>query len=145
MGQLVEASCGSCGFERKVEIGGTMFDFETHSYFPYLCEACGMVSANIAQEPIVCPSDLTHRVIRYGSSYQERMAMERAECKPEIPKPTWLERIGLKRQKLPPLPSTVSERPICQWGDHEILLDPYECPNCHKKTLYFTATGEFFD
>lgn len=145
MGQFLEASCGSCGFERKVEIGGTMFDFETHSYFPYLCEACGMVEANIAQEPIVCPFEPTHRVIRYGSSHQERMAMERAEWKPEITKPTWLERIGLKRQKLPTLPSTVSERPICQWGDHEILPGAYECPGCQKKTLFFAETGEFFD
>lgn len=106
---------------------------------------CGMVEVNIAHGSIVCPSDPTHRVIRYGSSCQERMAIERAEWKPQISNPTWLERIGLKRQTLLSMPSTVSERPICQWGDHEILLEPYECPDCHKKTLFFAETGEFFD
>lgn len=145
MGEVVRATCAGCGFVEKTEIGGGLFNSETHSYFPYLCDACGMVSVNIAQEPIVCPSDPTHRVIRYGSSNQERMAMERAEWKPEIPKPTFLERIGLKRQKLPTMPSIESERPICQWGDHEILAGSYECPSCHELSLNFTATGEFFD
>lgn len=145
MGEIVRASCEACGFEQGMEIGGGMSDFETHSYFPYLCEECGMVSANIAQEPVVCPSNPAHPVKRYGSCRQERIAQKMATREPDLPKPTWLERIGLKRQKLPAMPPIESEHPICQWGDHEILAGSYECPDCHKQILYFTATGEFFD
>ena len=145
MGEVVRATCAGCGFDEETEIGGGLFNSETHSYFPYLCDACGMVSANIAKQPIVCPSDPTHHIKRYGSCHKERMAQERAAWKPDIRKQTCLERIGLKRQKLPTMPPIESKRPICQWGDHEILAGSYECPACSKLTLNFAATGEFFD
>lgn len=145
MGEIVEASCGACGFDRVLEIGGGMQDFETHSYFPYLCDLCGMVSANIAQNPVVCPSDPTHQIKRYGSCRQERMAQETVAWEPDAPKPTWIERIGLKRRKLPAVQSIDSLHPICQWDDHEILAGSYECPACRKLALSFTGTGELFD
>lgn len=145
MGSIVSANCKLCGFDKKTEIGGGMFDFETHSFFPYLCSECGMVSANIAQQPIVCPSNSTHYIKRYGSCHKERMAREMAQEKPEIPQPTWWHRIGLKRRKLTTMLSSESEHLICQWGDHEILAGRYECPTCHELSLSFTSTGEFFD
>lgn len=145
MGEVVRATCAGCGFDEETEIGGGLFNSETHSFFPYLCDVCGMVSANIAHQPIVCPSDPKHHIKRYGSCSKERMVREMAERNPEIPQPAWWHRIGLKRQKLPTMLSSESEHPVCQWGDHEILAGRYECPTCHELSLSFTSTGEFFD
>lgn len=145
MGQIVKASCAACGFDESVEIGGGMLDFQTHSYFPYLCEVCGMISANIAEQPVVCPADPKHSISRYGSCVSDRMVIDSSEDVQKQSPPTWLERIGLKKRKLEKPKPRYVESPICRWDDHEILFGAYECPACHKKNLFFEATVSFFD
>ena len=46
MGSSVIASC-PCGFEQGCTIGGSMTSFRTHSYFPFLCADCGLVSVKL--------------------------------------------------------------------------------------------------
>lgn len=55
-----------CGFNKSIEVGGTMFSFTTHSYFPFYCKGCGLVNVNIARKKHVCPSCKSQQVNQYG-------------------------------------------------------------------------------
>lgn len=145
MGEIVSASCSTCGFDKLAEIGGGMEDHETHSYFPYLCEVCGMVSANIAEQIVVCPVDPQHRIARYGGSVSQRVAEEPAGPAPERRATTLLERLGLRKRAVAQPAPRFDVPAVCRWDDHEILFQAYECPSCHAQSLYFEDTGNFFD
>lgn len=117
----------------------------THSYFPYRCSPCGIVSVNIAADEMVCPKNKAHNLTRIAGSHCERMEREKAEQgKFSAIKPSFLEWIGFRMIKLPPDPDP-SPRVICQWGDHELYDQPYECPYCRQPTMRFASTGTRFD
>ena len=39
-----------CGFNKSIEVGGTMFSFTTHSYFPFYCKGYCLVDVNIVRK-----------------------------------------------------------------------------------------------
>jgi RNA polymerase subunit RPABC4/transcription elongation factor Spt4 len=43
-----------------------MSDFQTNAPFPFYCERCGLVCANTAKKPIVCPTCASKTVHQYG-------------------------------------------------------------------------------
>lgn len=144
MGSSVRASC-SCGFSAVYMVGGAMRSHLTLSYFPYRCSPCGIVSVNIAADELVCPRNKAHKLTRIAGSYCERMEKEKAEQgKLSALKPSFLEWIGFRKMRLPTDPDP-TPRVICQWGDHELYDQPYECPYCRQPTMRFAPTGTQFD
>ena len=65
MGSIHGTRC-KCGYESSVTIGGGMKDFLKDSKFPFYCENCGLVSANIKEQPIKCPYCSTTNLRPYG-------------------------------------------------------------------------------
>ncbi len=144
MGSSVTALC-RCGFSAACTIGGSMRSHLTHSYFPYRCSPCGIVSVNIAADEIVCPRNKAHKLTRIAGSWTERTEREKSEQENHSAiKPSLLERIGLRKRNQLSQPLS-SPRVICQWGDHELYDQPYQCPYCRKETLRFTASVNRFD
>lgn len=73
-----------------------MSSYRTHSYFPYRCGVCGIVSVNIAQDPMQCPKNPAHPIERIGGSFSDRIAREKAEEERLRPrKRPFLEWLGL--------------------------------------------------
>lgn len=144
MGSSVIALC-QCGFSATYTVGGAMRSHLTHSYFPYRCSPCGIISVNIAVDEIVCPRNKAHKLTRIAGSWSERLEREKAEQeKHSAIKPSLLERIGLRKRKELSQP-VVSPSVICQWGDNELYDQPYQCPYCRKEVLRFTASGNRSD
>ena len=75
------------------------------------------------------------------------MAKKKADEEQRKPRRrTFLEWLGLTAAPA----QVVSEIPPepwvrCQWGDHEIYDEPYECPKCGSDSLTFASTGLSFD
>ena len=65
MSSIHKARC-HCGFNTEVTVGGLMNSFKTRAYFPYYCEPCGMVSANIALQVPICPKCGSSEINQYG-------------------------------------------------------------------------------
>jgi hypothetical protein len=138
------ASC-PCGFEQRCTIGGGMTSYRTHSFFPFLCSYCGLVSVNVAEDPPVCPGEPTHKIAQYGGSWRERSEREKAKQALVAARkiPFW-ERIGLSLPK-PATEPQLEARTICQCFDYEILEGQYSCPQCRKETLAFASSGIRYD
>lgn len=144
MGSSVRASC-TCGFSAAYTVGGAMRSHLTHSYFPYRCSPCGIVSVNVAADELLCPRNRAHKLTRIAGSRSERMEREKAEKDASAAtQPSFLERIGLRKIKRPP-DADPHFRVICQWDDHELYDQPYECPYCRQLTMRFTLAGTRFD
>jgi hypothetical protein len=144
LGSSVIALC-ECGFTATYGVGGAMRSHLTHSYFPYRCSPCGMISVNIAADEIVCPSNKAHKLTRIAGSWTERSEREKADQeKQSAIKPSFLEWIGLRKRKALSQP-VCSSSVICQWGDHELYDQPYQCPYCRKVALCFTESRNRFD
>ena len=137
MGQIVSASC-RCGYDEKFTIGGTRSSYRTHSYFPYRCEICGIVEVNIASMWRRCPNSVFHKIARLDGGFYERVG--------RIVIRNLLGLIGLRKPK--PMPQ-VEEKPkpwvTCEWGNHKIYEESYQCPACGNSTLTFEKTGIRFD
>lgn len=142
MGSSVKALC-PCGFSATYRVGGAMLSHRTHSYFPYRCSPCGIVSVNIAADELVCPNRKAHKITRIAGSQRERLEAEDARLAPK--KKTLLEKIGLRVPKASSAPNPTSANVVCQWGDHELYDQPYQCPYCRQQTLRFTDAGIRFD
>lgn len=146
MGSQVRASC-PCGYDKVFTVGGSMSSYRTHSYFPYRCRSCGIVSVNIAEDPVRCSKNASHHIERIGGSFAARMAKKKVDEERRKPRRrTFLEWLGLTAAPA----QVVSEIPPepwvrCQWGDHEIYDEPYECPKCGANSLTFASTGLSFD
>jgi hypothetical protein len=65
MGSIHETSC-ECGFRADVTVGGGMSDFWTNAPFPFYCKRCGLIGANTAKKPIVCPTCASSDIHQYG-------------------------------------------------------------------------------
>ena len=134
MGNQVRAGC-QCGYDEIFVIGGSRGTYRTHSYFPYRCRECGIVEANVAVKPPVCPNASDHELARISNSLMDRIFHPVAYLKGV--KPRWqamLMLLGLLKPEV-----------AGQWGDHEIFYEPYHCPKCGKMTLRFKPTGLLFD
>lgn len=143
MGSQVRASC-SCGYIATFTIGGSMRSYLTQSYFPYRCKECGIISANIAEEEPTCPNDVSHSISRIGGSFAKRRAREKANSSRKKSRiGSFLQWLGVRKLNLES--DSVELWPRCQWGDHEIYDEPYECPQCGQENLFFKNTGLRFD
>lgn len=85
MASVHKADC-SCGFSKEVIVGGSMQNFTEDSRFPFYCQKCGLVSANIAHliglgwpasssqksseshSPPICPTCGNENIDQYGVS-----------------------------------------------------------------------------
>jgi predicted Zn-ribbon and HTH transcriptional regulator len=65
MGSIHEVSC-DCGYHGEVTVGGGRSDFRTNAPFPYYCKRCGLVEANTAKNPVVCPTCSSEDIHQYG-------------------------------------------------------------------------------
>lgn len=55
-----------CGRESTVRIGGGMRDFKEDSRFPFYCKDCGLVSVNVQEKKLACPSCKSTEINEYG-------------------------------------------------------------------------------
>ena len=65
MATLHNAYC-KCGFNKSIQVGGTMLSFTTHAYFPFYCKDCGLVDVNVARKIHKCPSCKSQQIHQYG-------------------------------------------------------------------------------
>jgi hypothetical protein len=56
-----------CGFEKTIQVGGTRFSFKDFSTFPHYCKSCGLVEANVANDPVCCPDCQSTDITAYGT------------------------------------------------------------------------------
>lgn len=114
MGSKHTASC-ECGFSTEVSVGGSRSSFTTHSYFPFLCKQCGIVSVNVAKENIVCPTCQSEDVEQYGVEGASDLKLKQSNPYPRL-----------------------------QNYDREAFQNGHKCPQCKKFTLTFsTATVRY--
>lgn len=60
-----KAAC-ECGYSSTIQVGGVRASYKTESYFPYFCNACGLVDVNVAAEIPECPRCHGQAVNEYG-------------------------------------------------------------------------------
>ena len=72
-GKYIEVDMGSihgtrckCGRESSVTIGGGMRDFREDSRFPFYCKDCGLVSVNVQDKNLICPTCESSDIHEYG-------------------------------------------------------------------------------
>lgn len=65
MGSFHKAKC-ECGYSTTIQVGGVRISYKTDSYFPYFCDACGLVDVNVAAEKLECPRCHSQTVNEYG-------------------------------------------------------------------------------
>jgi hypothetical protein len=65
MGSIHGTRC-KCGRESSVTIGGGMRDFKQDSRFPFYCKNCGLVSVNVQDKNLICPSCESSEIHEYG-------------------------------------------------------------------------------
>lgn len=65
MGSFHKAEC-PCGYLRHLRVGGTRATYKTESYFPYCCDACGLVNVNVAAQKLTCPLCRSEAIKEYG-------------------------------------------------------------------------------
>jgi Zn finger protein HypA/HybF involved in hydrogenase expression len=111
MGSQLIAKC-KCGVETTTSIGGGMYNFETLSFFPYLCEHChAVVQVNRLAKRKQCPKRNNTKVIPYDDP-----------------------RLSEQPGKLKAKKGNAKE----QFGKKVELTDGnYRCPQCGKMTLRF--------
>lgn len=144
MGSSVRASC-LCGFSAVYPVGGALRSHLTQSYFPYRCSPCGLISVNIAAEELICPRNQTHKLTRIAGSRTDRLQAEVAERKRQAAnKSSFWHKFRLSKRAASQ-EVCAHPRVICEWGDHELYDQPYDCPYCRQKTMFFSSTGVRFD
>ena len=119
MGSEVIAKC-KCGLEARILIGGGMVDFDSTSYFPYLCENChSVVQVNFRAKRKQCPKCKKSKVIPYNDSNL----------------------IGRRGKK------TLAEWKIEETLGRDLALTDgyYKCPQCGQMTLRFYDSGLNWD
>ena len=127
MGSVHKAAC-QCGFETKVVVGGAMQNFEEDSRFPFHCEHCGLVEANIA------------KLISKSMSSNTQADTEDA---PTCPK---CGNVNIRQYGKPPV-STQSDRhskTLQAWG-FTANSEGNLCPACKQMTLVFGSAHLLFD
>jgi hypothetical protein len=65
MGSVFNVAC-SCGYQGSTTVGAGRSDFKTNSTFPFYCDKCGMVSANITVSKPVCSDCNSADIKQYG-------------------------------------------------------------------------------
>lgn len=67
MGSFHKAECG-CGYTKHMQVGGARASYKTESYFPYCCDACGLVDVNVASQKLICPYCHDEAIKEYGKA-----------------------------------------------------------------------------
>ena len=134
MGNTSTASC-ECGFSKDCTFGGSRMGFKEHSTFPYYCDACGLVSANIRCEPIACPDCKSQNLIQYGCD----------DRKVRWPSNLWVRAsfalFGTWPKSVVTIPvGNDVQRAWNKWVSKEHHL----CPACRNMTLKFTSRSELY-
>jgi len=135
MGSAVNAVC-ECGYNKKCTIGGTRAGYLHDSRFPYYCDKCGVVSANIQNDPVVCPCCDTVEIVQYGGGL------------PNYPRLTFWQRLrrGLDRAWSNGLTVSRQVGPrISECNGRWIAEKNHLCPSCKSMSLRFIPTGLRFD
>lgn len=141
MGSQVCASC-PCGYKEIFTVGGSMSSYRTHSYFPFFCTECGLVSVNVAQDELRCPNNKRHIITMVGNVSDTERETGLVGHASNPGKQGIFEWLGLRKAKPMQLVSELAHRnTACQWGDHIIYHEPYTCPKCRDVTLSFVSTG----
>ena len=126
MGSVHRAYC-ECGFSEDVTIGGGRHHFLTNSSFPFYCNACGLVSVNIAPLPddaikTTCPKCGESDCTQYGIPPVSLVDLR--------PKPWW------KFQRKDH--SDAQESAAITWGNREATEKGHICPKCKKMSMRFS-------
>lgn len=116
------ATC-KCGFEKEITVGGLMEGFADNSTFPYYCQLCGLVEANIADllgqtadnptTAATCPECGNKHIDQYG--------------------------------KPPASLITRAKRQTLQAWNFQANQDGNLCPSCKQMTLQFMPAHVYFD
>lgn len=118
-----------------------MSSHQTHSYFPYHCSPCGIVSVNISADDLVCPNGVRYKLTKIAGSWSERLKIENSGSQSKMRRLEFF--LGLIR--LRKADTNASPNVICQWGDHELYDQAYLCPYCRMNTLRFSVPLDRFD
>ena len=120
-----------CGFERTINVGGLMNGFQKDSRFPFYCQHCGLVEANIAEF--------------IGNTVAEPSSSKQGEIQktPTCPQcgSTHIDQYGK-----PPasLKSTKQPRALQAW-EFKANNEGNLCPACKEMTLVFHHANVYFD
>lgn len=144
MGSSVRASC-HCGFKAAYSVGGSMSSHKTHSYFPYYCSPCGMVSVNISADALVCPNGKRHKLTKIAGSWSERLKRENSDSQSKMRRLEFFLGLISFHKAARNADTNASPNVICQWGDHELYDQAYPCPYCRMNTLRFSVPLVRFD
>lgn len=111
MGSVHQALC-ECGFAADITVGGGRETFQTKSYFPFYCAACGLIEVNVAKLQksilkITCPGCNSSEAVQYGT---------------------------------PPISDKPAEaRNAFRWFDRSAAEKWHKCPSCKEMKLVFSS------
>lgn len=116
MGAIYQATCMTCGYADRVQVGGSMATYRFESPFPLLCPTCAVVSTTNQRSPNdpACSRCGETSVTVYGA---ETIGALPAETR------KWI--------RNEPFSSSM------------LTLGSHQCPKCSAKTLSFRSVMRF--
>lgn len=126
-----KATC-KCGFEKMINVGGLMSGFHQDSRFPFYCQHCGLVEANIA--------NFVNNSMSDPSSIAQDKILSATTC-PHCGN-TCIDQYGK-----PPasIPSKNKQTPTLQAWGFRANKEGNLCPACKEMTLVFHHANVLFD
>jgi hypothetical protein len=121
-----KATC-KCGFKKTINVGGLMGGFQEDSRFPFYCQHCGLVEANIAKciaEPSAIKQDESQNAPvcpHCGSAH--------------------IDQYGKPPASIPQKKQTLA---LQAWG-FRANKEGNLCPSCKEMTLVFHHASILFD
>lgn len=130
MASIHLAKC-KCGFNKKITVGGVMSGFYEHSRFPFYCQHCGLVEANIAQligKSTTGPSS--------DKQCEDRKMPTCPNCGNQ----------HIDQYGRPPasVPTNNQDKTLQAWGFHA-NREGNLCPACKEMTLVFHSASILLD
>ena len=130
MGAEHKATC-KCGFEKTIHVGGMMSGIQEDSRFPFYCQRCGLVEANIAKFR--------------GKSIAEPLSIKQDEAQ-STPTCPHCGNAHIDQYGKPPasVPTKKQTKTLQAWGFHA-NGEGNLCPACKNMTLVFHHAGILYD
>jgi hypothetical protein len=122
MSSTHHATC-KCGFSKTLNVGGLMSSYHEDSRFPFYCQHCGLVEANIAEF--------------IGKSMADASSSNKTEIQ-NAPTCPHCGNTHIDQYGKPPasIPSKNQTRTLQAWG-FEANKEGNLCPACKEMTLVF--------
>ena len=125
MSSIHIASC-KCGYEKRIMVGGLMDGYQDDSRFPFYCQHCGLVEANIAK---IIGKDLAN-----ASLNNPKESVNAPTC-PDCGSAD-IDQYGIPPASLPP---DNHPQALQAWG-FKASKTGNLCPKCKQMSLVFSSS-----